>query len=61
VRTGSRQQSHLVTVLSGDTPPPLEGTELAEFLGRHPAQYGTTESDEIAYRDDETVTQEDVP
>jgi predicted transcriptional regulator/transcriptional regulator with XRE-family HTH domain len=61
VRTGSRQQSHLVTVLSGDTPPPLEGTELAEFLGRHPAQYGTTESDEIAYRDSETVTQEDVP
>lgn len=49
VRVGHRQQEHLVTVLSGDAPLPIDTAELSEFLARH--EVGTTESGSDAYPD----------
>ena len=59
VRAGHRQQSHLVTILSGDAPPTVDSAELAEFLARHASQEGPSESGIVAYPDPWEDPQED--
>jgi predicted transcriptional regulator/DNA-binding XRE family transcriptional regulator len=61
VRAGQRLQAHLVTLLSGDTPPPIDLAELADFLGRHAKQERSSESEDLAYADPWADTREDVP
>ncbi len=59
LRVGQRLQAHLVTILSGDTPPPPEMAELVEFAERHAAQVGTSELLDAAYPDPWADIQED--
>ena len=59
LRAGHRQQAHLVSVLSGESPPTIDLAELAEFVGRHPRQDGTSESGDPAYPDPWEHPQED--
>jgi XRE family transcriptional regulator, fatty acid utilization regulator len=61
IRSGHRQQAHLVSVLSGETPPTIDLAELAEFVERHPPQVGTSESGATAYSDAWEHPQEDGP
>ncbi|MEX1004441.1 MAG: helix-turn-helix domain-containing protein [Acidimicrobiia bacterium] len=61
LRAGQRQQAHLVSLLSGETPPAIDLAEMAEFVERHPPQVGTSESGETAYSDPWDHPQEDVP
>jgi XRE family transcriptional regulator, fatty acid utilization regulator len=61
VRAGHRQQAHLVSVLSGETPPTIDLAELADFVETHPPQVGSSESGATAYPDPWEHPQEDVP
>lgn len=61
VRAGHRQQAHLVSVLSGETPPTIDLAELVDFVEGHPPQVGTSESGATAYSDVWEHPQEDVP
>jgi XRE family transcriptional regulator, fatty acid utilization regulator len=59
LRVGQRLQAHLVTILSGDTPPPPDLAELVEFVERHSVQDGTSELLDTTYPDPWADIQED--
>jgi XRE family transcriptional regulator, fatty acid utilization regulator len=59
VWAGHRLQAHLVTILSGETPPPPDQAELVEFVDRHQDEDNTSEIPDLGYSDPWADTEEE--